>query len=179
MCTVVSYNKKERDKMKLRENKKGISPLIATVLLIGFAIALAILVYFWWGNILREQAQKQLVEAPIICAEQVELSAKDATCYNEVSPTGDYFVLLYLENKGSVTIDDLRVRIIGATSSTTVTIGEGLKKTQTKQTSVPYNIGTIGQVKQVVVEPILIRGGKSTTCREQAITLTNIPACPP
>ena len=87
-------------------------------------------------------------------------------------------MLLYLENKGSVTIDDLRVRIIGATSSITVTVGEGLKKTQTKQTSVAYNKGAIGQVKEVVVEPILIRGGKSTTCREQRITLTNIPACP-
>ena len=164
--------------MRSNKNKKGISPLIATVLLIGFAIALAVLIYFWWGNILKEQAQKQLVEAPIICAEQVELSAKDTTCYNEVSPSGDYFVLLYLENKGSANIDDLRVRIVGATSSITVTVGEGLKKTQTKQTSVAYNKGTTGQVKEVIIEPIIVRGGTSTTCREQRITLTNIPACP-
>lgn len=164
--------------MVIRKNKKGVSPLIATVLLIGFAIALAILVYFWWGNILREQAQKQLVESPLICAEQVQLQVRDTTCYNEVSSTGDYFVLLYLENKGGVAIDDFRVRIVGSTSSTTVTIGDSLRKTQSKQTSVAYNKNTIGQVQELVIEPIIIRGGKSTSCREQRVTLTNIPACP-
>ena len=164
--------------MKFKKNKKGISPLIATVLLIGFAISLAVLVYFWWGNVLREQAQKQLVEAPIICAEQVDLSVKETTCYNEVSASGDYFVLLYLENKGAAAIDDFRVRIIGSTSSVTVTIGDSLKKTQSKQTSVAYNKNTIGQVQEVIIEPIIIRGGKSTSCREQRVTLTNIPACP-
>lgn len=163
--------------MRYKKNKKGISPLIATVLLIGFAIALAVLVYFWWGNVLREQAQKQLVESPIICAEQVELNLKDTTCYTN-QPSPDYYVLLYLENKGSVAIDDFRVRVLGSKSSVTVTIGDSLRKTQSKQTSVKYDLVSLGEVKEVIVEPIIIRGGKSTTCREQRVTLTNIPACP-
>ena len=38
--------------------KKGISPLVATVLLIGFVIVIAVTVWFWYRGIVEEQAQK-------------------------------------------------------------------------------------------------------------------------
>jgi len=60
----------------LRKNKKGISPLIATVLLIGFTIVLAALVMRWGGTLFRETTQTTGCESQgrIACSSQVEIS---------------------------------------------------------------------------------------------------------
>ncbi len=54
----------------MRRNKKGISPLIATVLLIGFAVALAAVVIKWGLDFIKNKADA--TESPtqnkIICA---------------------------------------------------------------------------------------------------------------
>jgi len=51
-------------------NKKGISPLIATVLLIGFTVVMGVLVFNWVGNLI-EGTQKTTgsqVESTLKCA---------------------------------------------------------------------------------------------------------------
>ena len=60
----------------MRKNKKGISPLIATVLLIGFTIVLAALVMRWGGTLFRETTQTTGCESQgrIACISQVEIS---------------------------------------------------------------------------------------------------------
>ena len=54
---------------KLRLNKKGISEQIATVLLIGFVIALLAFVILWGRNYIQEKAEKQgkLAEKQLEC----------------------------------------------------------------------------------------------------------------
>ena len=54
---------------KLRLNKKGISEQIATVLLIGFVIALLAFVILWGKNYIQEKAEKQgkLAEKQLEC----------------------------------------------------------------------------------------------------------------
>lgn len=46
-----------------RMNKKGISPLIATVLIVGFVIALAGIFYVFFSKTVQEQMDKQGAEA--------------------------------------------------------------------------------------------------------------------
>nr|MBI4156148.1 hypothetical protein [Candidatus Woesearchaeota archaeon] len=59
---------------KLRLNKKGISEQIATVLLIGFVIALLVFVILWGRNYIQEKAEKQgkLAEKQLEC-ENIQL----------------------------------------------------------------------------------------------------------
>ena len=40
------------------KNKKAISPLIATVLIIGFTITIAAILMIWGGNLVKERAEK-------------------------------------------------------------------------------------------------------------------------
>ncbi len=70
-----------QDEQGVHLNKKGISPLIATVLLIGFVIMMAILIWFWWNKVLKEQARKigETSTAEWICANEVEFSASGGT----------------------------------------------------------------------------------------------------
>jgi len=39
-------------------NKKGISPLIATILLIALVIAIALIVWFWYAEFLKQEIEK-------------------------------------------------------------------------------------------------------------------------
>lgn len=60
----------------MRLNKKGISPLIATVLLIGFTIVLAALVFKWGGVLFKETTQSTGCESQgrISCTSAVSIS---------------------------------------------------------------------------------------------------------
>ena len=60
-------------------SKKGISPLIATVLLIGFVVVIAAAIWMWYGGVITERIQKQsaLNQIKQDCV-SVDLSLKSA-----------------------------------------------------------------------------------------------------
>ncbi|MDD5178623.1 MAG: hypothetical protein PHT54_05095 [Candidatus Nanoarchaeia archaeon] len=62
----------------MRLNKKGISPLIATVLIIGFTVALAAVI-MTWGQKFTKDIQEQTEEtsgSQITCANEVDFEIK-------------------------------------------------------------------------------------------------------
>ena len=63
-------------KIIFSKDRKGISPLIATVLLIGFTIVLAALVMRWGGTLFRETTQTTGCESKglLTCTSEVEIS---------------------------------------------------------------------------------------------------------
>lgn len=80
--------------------KRGISPLVATVLLVGFVVAVALIVFLWGRNFLQEKAEKEgaLGQAQIEC-NSVEIEIKDiGAAENSVV------------NVGSTTIDGFIIR---------------------------------------------------------------------
>ena len=158
-------------KSKIKKTKKGISPLIATVLLVGFVIAIAALLWMWWGNIVKEQAEKTAAQSQgkMVCSSEVGFSVTDASCYNSTH------ILLYLENKGITKIDDFRIQISGANQQGTVTLSDSLEKTESKQTSVPANQSSFGAITKVTVMPIVIRQSSPITCKDQAIEIIPAP----
>jgi len=158
----------------LRKNKKGISPLIATVLLIGFAVAIAILVWFWYGNVIKEQAEKTgaTSQGKLACASEVKYTIKNA-CYSSSGTTNN--ILFTIENKGT-SIDDLRVRIEGTSSTETVSLGNSIGTTETKQTSAQYS-SAVGNVKKVAFSPIVFRQNAPTVCSDKEQEL-NVKPCP-
>ncbi len=63
-------------------NKKGISPLIATVLIIGFTIIIAVLVITWVNNLVGDQTDVQQCQA--------EAGAKCSDYYNLLTFAAQY-----------------------------------------------------------------------------------------
>ncbi len=63
------------------KNKKGISPLIATVLLIGFAVALAAVVMTWGGGFIRKTTEETgtTAEKTMMCA-RLDLRIEGYSC---------------------------------------------------------------------------------------------------
>ena len=143
--------------------KRGLSPVVATVLLISIVIIIGLIVFFWFRGITHEAITKfDGTNVKLVCG--------------EVSFQADYTNgELLVSNDGNVPIYRLKAKIEGAGSYTTVTVGEsdsswpsvGLNQGEA------YN-GALGDAQgatKILLIPVLIgqtnsEGKKSYTCDE-------------
>jgi len=167
-------------------NKKGISPLIATVLLIGFTIVLAALVMRWGGTLFKTTTQTTGCESQgrLQCT-----SANMAFSIGTVTPSsGGQTLGFAANNEGTLNIKDLIVQredTSGAkrayTHAVPITVAEG--------TSVPvsaaFGSGTCVDLKTLYVTPVVTytpSDGTSPcdiTCTEQQVIVpeTSMAIC--
>ena len=92
-------------------NKKAVSPLIATVLVIGFTVALAAIVMTWGGTFMRRTTEETEVASKtgLKCSTDLNFRIKSVNC-----GTG----IITVENKGNVDIKQLTFRIHKGTNVT-------------------------------------------------------------
>jgi flagellin-like protein len=132
-------------------NKRGISPIIATVLLIMLALALVLILLLWASNFFAEKAQKN--------GNAVDQSCASADFQAEIDNNGD----LNIENRGNVPLYGINLFIQGdgfddsrqiVSSAGTITSGS------------TRNVGSAGSIpsgSKVFASPILLveqNGGK-------------------
>lgn len=89
-------------------NKKAISPLIATVLIIGFTVALAAIVMTWGSTFIRdttETTERSTAQA-IKCATDLSFDITNVSC----SATGTTKAVV-VDNRGNVDIESLMFRV--------------------------------------------------------------------
>ena len=147
-------------------NKKGISPLIATILLVALVIAIALIVWFWYANFLQQEIEKTGKEALAEgeCVLDVAFKIDSASCFGND-------ILLNIRNEGTVDIQDFRVRIYGSSSTEMILIGERLPKTHSRQTSV--EIPSIGTVQRLEIMPVIVTEGVPKTCTNKQVTVNS------
>lgn len=97
--------------------RRGVSPLIATVLLIAFAVALGAVVMNWGKSYVEDQAEHAGSKSTneIKCEIDIDLGVKEIRgepkiCYNNGSNAS---VVVMLENRGSEEIAGVRMTLIG------------------------------------------------------------------
>src|SRR5512137_3035476 len=106
-------NTKEAAKMRLFKTRKAVSPLIATVLLIAFAVALGAVVMNWGrgyvedtANIARERSDTEVKCASEVDIQIVEIDSVPQVCYNE-TVAGNYTVYFIVENKKTRNVEKI------------------------------------------------------------------------
>jgi len=149
-------------------NKRGISPLIATVLIIGFTISLAAVIISWGQTFTRQIQQETETSSneQIACATEVVFDINNA-CKIMGSPNGEVKVIV--KNDGSRKIDKFLVRSYRAADNVVqneLTFNDdgipafGIEP----QTYIPaYTSGT-GPTKLVELIPVVTIEGKQVTC---------------
>jgi len=144
--------------------KRGISPLIATVLLIGFTITIAAILMIWGGNLVKERAEKisARTEAQTSCTAKVEIGLNSAKC-----DTTEEIIKISVENKGSDTINAFRARINYDGDSETTTTYNLLNPTSQTSLKVEYDTSK-GMPKSVIIFPVLNKQSLSYTCSEKS-----------
>ena len=92
-------------------NRRGVSPVIATVLLIGIVIALGVIVFVWFRSFTQEAITKGFSGSQ----QNIALSCPEVHFDASYSPSGD----LAISNSGNVPIYSFNVQIQGAAGSFT------------------------------------------------------------
>jgi len=177
--------------MKILRNmlkgKRGVSPLIATVLLIAFTVALGAVVMNWGRSYVEETAafSREKSTTEIKCSTDVRLEflkirGINQVCYNETT-TG---VLNFtIENTGTLDIYGLQVNIIGDLSINTTEINlenNTIKRAQIYKGNVSYPIsGTddVGTIQQVKIVPKTKIEGNIIACPTNALIEEDVKKC--
>jgi len=159
-------------------NKRAISPLIATILLIAFAIALGLVVMNWGKSYIEEKAEFAVGPQDSSACNFVELSfiqvgGADKICFNSDTLSIEAFI----ENGPERAIDNLNVRIVGNVienvgSVLESPIGEGLSA----QVKLNYP-ASVGLVQQVKITPVLDVEEGAIACAKKAVVAENIKPC--
>ena len=123
-------------------NKKGISPLIATVLIIGFTVALAAIVMTWGSTFIRETTEttERSTSQAIKCATDLSFDITNVSC----SSTGGS-KLVVVDNRGNVDIKSLMFRIHYENGSVVKDLTAGASGLA-KYEVTPYTVGAIDGV---------------------------------
>lgn len=156
------------------KQKKAISPMVATVLLIAFIIIIAILIWVWWGNIVREAGDKQSSQTAgqYSCQNEVDFTISEIRCVN-VNEANDA-ISINIENKGTTRIDNFKAVIEDDTGEIKVipTTDESINAGEAKQIAITHDLENT--LSKVTLFPMIAREGVLTTCNEKQI----VQPCP-
>tara|TARA_Y100000310_G_C20659472_1_gene803877 strand:+ start:1729 stop:2283 length:555 start_codon:yes stop_codon:yes gene_type:complete len=96
-----------------KKNKKGISPLIATVLLIGFAVALAAVVMTWGLDFIKTTADTTTEQSTrtLVCASELQFEISAVDCYDDSNPAAIVPGKISIDNRGQIDITQVILRI--------------------------------------------------------------------
>ena len=146
-------------------NKKGVSPVVATVLLVAMVIVLALIVFLWFRSLTKEAITK-------FGGQNIETVCEDVSFTSEYSSG-----ILTIANLGNVPIFGFNVKISNQGSHETKeikTLSTNWPATGLKQGGV-FNSEdlspTFSDATQVVLIPILVgtskNGERAHTCEER------------
>ncbi|MFH1408798.1 MAG: archaellin/type IV pilin N-terminal domain-containing protein [Nanoarchaeota archaeon] len=162
------------------QNKRGVSPLIATVLLIAFAVALGAVVMSWGRGYVNEQAKgvSESSDRDITCTTDVRLDWYERSRTKQVC-FGDGFVWFMIENGPVKDIVDLRLIIDGDKDVFTneSILNQTFAKADIKRFNISYDNATYGAVRQINIYPTVDINGNRVICSGQALVQVSPQAC--
>ena len=163
-------------------NAKGISPLLATVLLVGMTVAIIVIAILWGRSYIEEMAAKR----GAIAEKQAECQNVDFTAVKEEPKCGlgvsDCQIDITLKNQGSVSIDKFTARVISkdGKAGVAVELKEALPSLGVAPYSVPVSselipLGTTDITKILskveVIPSIRVAQGQYVPCSGKKISV--------
>lgn len=164
-------------------NKKGVSPLIATVLLIAFAVALGAVVMNWGRQYVEDTTKftQEKSNKEIKCSIDVGLKFSERSdgnkfvCFNATSGEINFTI----ENGQSTDISALQVKVFSASGDVNTTILDvALASADAKRLGLTYptSFGNLSKIE--IVPQISLQGAQKTAfCQKSSITEVNPLQC--
>lgn len=173
-------------------NKRGISPLIATVLIIGFTVALAAVIMVWGQGFIKGMQEKTEAGADVqlICAQDVSMSVSDV-CEEKDDATGELTgnLKVTVKNDGSKALSKITLRLYESASNIGTVELPQLDAFDVKTYPVAASVFApmlSTAIKQVEGIPIVTIEGKEVPCTQSGsmfpigampATVDDIAAC--
>lgn len=180
---------KKNNTIRILRYRKAVSPLIATVLLIAFAVALGAVVMNWGRGYVEDTANiaRERSDTEVTCASEVDINIVDIDgvpqiCYNTSDPVADNNTIYFIvENKQSRTVEKIQARLIGDDTRVPYTIdlgdGSNLTMNAAKMLNFTYDNTVYGDPIQLKLTPYIKVGGSEVACPSSAEIETNIKPC--
>ena len=156
-------------------NKRGVSPLIATVLLISFAVALGSVVLNWGRNL-------DISKPGDVCAGvsiKIRHIISSEVCY--AGSGKNTFIQFILDNNGNADIDGISIWVTGTSGTKLLDFnGMAIKKSELltiKDNTIVYDSITNGPIKSIQFFPKIKNGNSLEICAKNAIKATDIKTC--
>ncbi len=148
--------------------KKGISPLIATVMLVAVVIVLAFLVFWWYGEYIEENLQKSEITAEQACLNDVSMRINEPGCLENATATGDKVVYFNVENNGDIKLYAFKANVDGNIDTTFVTVPQSVDQSVESKLSFVIDTTTIGTDLEITITPMVKAGGATKYCTDKA-----------
>jgi flagellin-like protein len=158
-------------------NKRGVSPLVATLVLIGFSIVLGAVVMSYSETYVEQQAT-------FVAKPEVNSGACDVIDWQVITVKGvpqlcvrDQVIEVSLDNGPSSAIDAVQARVVG---SDNVFLTPNVLKGQLKATSslkTAFAFDAIGTPLQVRLTPVLTTENGQAFCSDKAIVIEDLRDC--
>jgi flagellin-like protein len=162
-------------KNNMFKSKKGVSPLIATVLLIAFAVALGAVVMNW-GKAQLDTSTSDSCPGIDFIIENV--GNQLSICYNNQESK----VSFLLRNVGTNSISKLRVTLISnqPIDPYNQIVTQSIDSGETKRIEMNYP-SNFGQIQKVRITPLymsdIYNPLSEKTCNDKSIEILQIPLC--
>jgi flagellin-like protein len=158
-------------------NKKGVSPLIASVLLVGIVIVIAFLVFWWYGDYVADNLDKSDISADQACLQDVGFRITNVDCLQDSDDTNK-IVYFDLENNGDIDLSAFKVSIDGNLANDVKSISQEVRQGVTSKLSFEYNMEDIGDDLSADIIPLIWAGGITKYCTDktQTINIVCLPA---
>ncbi|PIN74486.1 hypothetical protein COV18_07580 [Candidatus Woesearchaeota archaeon CG10_big_fil_rev_8_21_14_0_10_37_12] len=158
-------------------SRKGITPLVATILLVAFSVGLGALVMSWGEEYVRENAEfaQGAAEVKSECLAAsislINIAGQSQACIS------DKGLELWIDN-GPKEVYQIQARIAGRTGVDVIDniLQEPLLAINAVKALVHYN-QEIGDILQVKLTPMILKQEGFALCPEAAINIEQIGAC--
>ena len=158
-------------------NKRGVSPLLATILLIFMSIGMGVAVMSWGEEYIEAKAefvqgvQETVTSCDVAVFSVVVLRGVQQFCQDKTTVKG------IIDNGPHADIADFHARVLG---DKRIFVQESVLDQllpHGSATPIAFSTGDIGTVQQVKLTPKIITGGETVVCVKQALLVENIQAC--
>ena len=151
-------------------SKKGMTPLLATLMLVVLAVGLGVVVM----NFGRAQIEVAAQCAVDIGMNVVSLNGKPQLCIDRAKSQ----LFFIVENGRQLPIEALKIRIIGANDILNGDVPESsVDRLGTVLKYVPYDFAKFGDIRQVRLTPEITLYDQKIVCTEQSLSFETIRDC--
>lgn len=154
--------------VNMMKNKRGISPLIATVLLIAFAVALGAVVMSWG------KAYVTMDDTERVACSKVELQIHKIDKPQLSFSRPENSVKFMIDNTGNVDIKGVRVWVVGEKDTLIINVEEEIKQGYPLRKKIDYNFGVYGNIQEVNFIPKILVEGEEIVCTNQALKSSSL-----
>ena len=162
--------------VSMLESKRAISPLIATVLLIVFSVALGAVVMSWGETYIEEKAefvagaQEIIGGCDLAQLNVIQIGGLDQVC------THNGLVDVWLDNGPGIDVYDIHARLVGVKE--VIAIESILENPLLRNNAVKATFASgVGALRQLKLTPKVLIGDTIIFCAQKAIVIENILPC--